>query len=49
MGQSLIINPSSLQSTFFARGVLMPNAAEILVDTPIDWHVEVVFGLPGDV
>ncbi|TIQ36212.1 MAG: pyruvate oxidase [Mesorhizobium sp.] len=26
----------------------MPNAAEILVDTLIDWNVEVVFGLPGD-
>ncbi|MDG4882716.1 thiamine pyrophosphate-dependent enzyme [Mesorhizobium sp. WSM4884] len=26
----------------------MPNAAEILVDTLIDWNVGVVFGLPGD-
>ncbi|MBZ9959087.1 thiamine pyrophosphate-dependent enzyme [Mesorhizobium sp. BR1-1-14] len=26
----------------------MPNAAEILVDTLINWKVEVVFGLPGD-
>lgn len=26
----------------------MPNAADILVDTLIEWDVEVVFGLPGD-
>lgn len=26
----------------------MPNAADILVDTLIEWQVEVVFGLPGD-
>jgi pyruvate dehydrogenase (quinone) len=26
----------------------MPNAADILVDTLIDWNVETVFGLPGD-
>ena len=26
----------------------MANAADILVDTLVAWHVEVVFGLPGD-
>ena len=26
----------------------MPNAAEILIDTLIDWQVGVIFGLPGD-
>lgn len=26
----------------------MPNTAEILVDTLIEWKVDVVFGLPGD-
>jgi pyruvate dehydrogenase (quinone) len=26
----------------------MPNAADILIDTLIDWKVEVIFGLPGD-
>ncbi|WP_424811357.1 thiamine pyrophosphate-dependent enzyme [Roseococcus sp. YIM B11640] len=26
----------------------MPNAADILIDTLIEWKVEVVFGLPGD-
>lgn len=24
----------------------MPTAADILIDTPIDWRVKVVFGLP---
>ncbi|MBX4952180.1 pyruvate oxidase [Rhizobium binae] len=26
----------------------MPNAADILIDTLIDWDVKVIFGLPGD-
>jgi pyruvate dehydrogenase (quinone) len=26
----------------------MPNAADILIDTLVDWGVEVIFGLPGD-
>ena len=26
----------------------MPNTADILIDTLIDWQVEIVFGLPGD-
>lgn len=26
----------------------MPNAAEILIDTLVEWDVDVVFGLPGD-
>ncbi|MCZ4088971.1 thiamine pyrophosphate-binding protein [Sinorhizobium psoraleae] len=26
----------------------MPNAADILIDTLIEWKVDVVFGLPGD-
>ena len=26
----------------------MANAADILVDTLVAWHVEIVFGLPGD-
>ncbi|WP_117192044.1 thiamine pyrophosphate-dependent enzyme [Rhizobium terrae] len=26
----------------------MPNAADILVETLIDWEVKVIFGLPGD-
>jgi pyruvate dehydrogenase (quinone) len=27
---------------------VMPNAADILVDTLVEWDVDVVFGLPGD-
>ena len=26
----------------------MPNASDILIDTLIEWKVDVVFGLPGD-
>ena len=26
----------------------MPNTADLLVDSLVDWGVEVVFGLPGD-
>ncbi len=26
----------------------MPNAADILIDTLIEWEVKVIFGLPGD-
>src|SRR5690606_24768079 len=30
------------------RSAIMPTAADILLDTLIDWEVKVVFGLPGD-
>ena len=26
----------------------MPTAADILIDTLIDWKVDIIFGLPGD-
>ena len=31
-----------------ARPLAMPNTADLLVDSLVDWGVEVVFGLPGD-
>ena len=32
------------------KGVCMmrTNASDVLVETLIDWEVEVIFGLPGD-
>src|SRR3954471_9007435 len=30
------------------RFIMSDTAAQVLVDTLIDWNVEVVFGLPGD-
>src|SRR2546423_15700191 len=38
-----------LLSTLGSEGsVMAKTAAEILVDTLLDWGVEVIFGLPGD-
>ena len=39
---------ASLTRTFGRKFLIARTAAEILIDTLLDWKVEVIFGLPGD-
>jgi hypothetical protein len=43
---SMLLN--CIFNTTHADGGLVMTAADVLVETLIDWGVEVIFGLPGD-
>ncbi len=36
------------QTNDFQRGIAIVNASDVLVESLIDWGVEMIFGLPGD-